>query len=394
MIRFKPIDGEIGRRGVAIFEDRWRGIFNPFLCHFGGGGNTSTTGANGLPTAGSTSNGSGGTTTSTTQNAPWAGVQPSLTAGFNAAGQLLSSPAPQQFYPIASFNDLQNSALTGIGNIASNGTPISSSAPNFANNLESGAYLGANPSSSFFSSLAGGSGLGQDTLNSYAKGNYLNGPNSDGVAQNIMSQVVPQISSVFNKGNSINNPQAARSAAEGVTSALAPIEYQNYQTQEQLQQGAAGVLGQEQNAGATGLSQPFQQTLNNMVQGNALAPQNQALSYADMEKLLGAGTTAQGQQQNILTGASQSANYAQLSPYQQLQAYISAINGGNYGTSSSTTAPYFTNPTANFFGSALGGAQLGSALLSGSDLFGAGAMSSGTAQGVGAGLGALASFFG
>jgi hypothetical protein len=42
MIRFHPADASIAWRGAARFQDNWRGIINPFLCHLGGGSQGST----------------------------------------------------------------------------------------------------------------------------------------------------------------------------------------------------------------------------------------------------------------------------------------------------------------------------------------------------------------
>lgn len=328
MLRFKPLEKELAWRGRSPFEDAWRGIHNPFVCHFGTSEHT---------------------TTETQKNDPWAPQQPYLTQGFGAAQNLLNNPLPQQQNPVAPFNSAQNDALSSIISSAMGGTPISSSATGFANNLESGNYLNANPASGFFSSLMAGGGPGSDTLKKYADGGYFSNGYSDDTAQNVMSQVVPQISSIFNRGNNVNNPALARAAASGVTSALAPIEYQNYQTQEGLQADAAKTLGTQALAGAAGNSGAWQDTLAKMVQGNALAPQNQALSFADMQQLFNAGNAQQTQAQNEAGGQAASYNFSQMAPYQQLAAYMQAVTG-NYGGTQATTKPYYTNDTANTLG--------------------------------------------
>lgn len=372
MIRFKPTDPLIAWRTAYPFEDGRHGIFHSAVCHFG------------------TSQKS---TTQTTQSAPWGPQQPYLTSGFQDASQLLGQPAPTQANPVAPLNSTENSALSGIIGQASAGTPITGAATNFATNLENGGYLNSNPANGYFSSLAGnnlgltgpgagtlsqfagGGGAGSPTLQNFANGSYFGGNSyGDPTAQSIMAQVIPQVASTFNRGNSINNPAAARSAAEGVTSALAPIEYQNYQTQEQLQQNAANTLGANaitaanaqqsgaisgagvQNQAAGGLAGTYQDTLAKMVQGNALAPQTQALSYGDLQQQLGAGQIQQQQSQNEASGQAATQNFAQMSPYQQLQAYMQAVGGG-YGSTGSTTTPYFQNNTANTLGAITGGAS-------------------------------------
>jgi len=537
MLRFKSHNPEIAWRAAYPFDDGWRGIFKPNVCHFGTAQKS---------------------TTQTTQNVsqPWGPQQPYLTQGFAAAGNLLDQAPPQQQYPVAPFNDAQSSALGGIEQTAANGTPISSAATNFATMLENGAFLGSNPANGYFGSLAGNniglngpgasilrsvgsynpglynpgaaslynlansngavgapgsdalsffannnigannsgtaleeaiarganpgtsqpgastladlsgrnvgvSNMGTPTLAKYASGGYFSNGYTDPTAQSVMASVVPQIEAQFNRGNSLNNPAAAFATAQGATAALAPLEYQNYQQQEQLQQNAASTLasnaltgnqqrgtfaqaladlglqgtqlqgqlaqnvagntlaggqlstnaagqsldeflkglglttsaasdlssgavsgagvqegagsgletgavggGNLQATGASGLSNNWQDTLAKMVQGNALAPQNQALSYADLDKLFSAGSAAQTQAQNEAQGAAQTYNYSQLSPYQQLAQYMQAVTG-NYGgtTNGSTTTPYFQNRTADTLGTVSSLASIASAII-------------------------------
>lgn len=460
MLRFKAIEPALVTRGHYPFEDGWHGIHNPFVCHFG----SSTKDV---------------TSTSTNTAAPWTPQQQSLETGFNTAGNLLSQLAPAQTYPIAPLNSTQTTALQGITNQATAGTPITGAANTFDTNLENGQYLNSNPSLSYFqqlansnlglsnpgattlqgieesnpaASLAGNPALtglantnvgqtapgastlaslsgvnpgvtnaGTGTLTSYANGANLNSnPYQDPTAQSIEAQVIPQVASAFNNGNNVNNPDMAYAAANGVTAALAPVEYQNYQTQEGLQTNAANSLASNTIAGANsqgtfanlagqlslggsglsenaanalntssltgtdlqsgaassltnsalsggnlqataaeGISQPYQSTLSNMVQGNAIAPTDQALSYADLDQMLGAGTTQQQQAQNVLTGGANTAYSSAESPYAQLAAYMQAV-GGNYGgtTSGTATTPYFTNTASSDLAGATGGLSL------------------------------------
>jgi hypothetical protein len=373
-MRFKP-DLILEQWRGSPFEDRWTTVFNPFVCNFG--------------------QSQGSTTQTTTQNtAPWSGQQPYLTSGFSAASNLLGQSPPTQSNPVVPMNGTQNTALSGIANIAQNGTPITGAATNFATNLENGGYLANNPSYGYFSGLAGsnlglnnpgsailqsyasgsGSAPGTAALQKFANGGYFSGNNySDATAQSVLSQVVPSIEAQFNHGNSLNNPAAAFATAQGATAALAPIEYQNYQQQEQLQQQAANNLaansltganslqsgalagGNLQATAAAGLGSNYNAGVTSMVQGNALAPQNQALSYGDLDKLFNTGSMQQTQAQNEASGAAATSNYAQLSPYQQLAAYMQAV-GGNYGQSGSgsTTTPYFQNKTADTLGTVAG----------------------------------------
>jgi hypothetical protein len=325
------------------------------------------------------------------------------------AQNLANQPPPQQQNPVAGFNPAQIGALTGIANTAANGTPIPGAATDFGTSLLNGSYLNSNPGSGYFSSLAGtnlgltGPGAstlqtlmgvnpginnaGTGTLQKFANGGYFSNNYNDDTAKSIMANVVPQIAAQFNRGNSVNNPLLARSAAEGATAALAPLEFNNQLQQEQLAQGAASTLGSQaisgaqtqgtfanllqqlgisgagvQAAGATGLSNSYQDTIAKMVQGLALAPQTQGLSYADLQQLYGAGQAAQSQQQNEESGQAATYNFSQMSPYQQLAAYMQSVTG-NYGGTSTDTKPYYTNDTANTLGTISGIGSLAATII-------------------------------
>lgn len=306
---------------------------------------------------------------------------------------------------------------------------------------------------------AGTQNGGNATLQNYANGGMLNSnPYQDATAQSVMAQVLPQIQKQFS--NSLGNPAAAYASAQGVTSALAPLEYSNYQQQQQNQLGAANTLGQNAIAGsqlqgnqasqlaglglsgaqlqgqlgqnlasnalsgqsnqgtfanmlgnlglgtagvqsgaastllgsnlqgsaqqqqaasqlgqnalaggnlqaqaATGISNPYQQTLTNMVQGNALAPQTQQLAYGDLNNLYNAGTQSQTQLQNQINADMNKWNYNQQLPYNQLNQYMSTI-GGNYGSTSTTQQPYYQNQGAGVLGDVASGLGIFGSLLS------------------------------
>jgi hypothetical protein len=337
------------------------------------------------------------TTTQTQNNDPWSGQQPYLLQGFGAAQNLLNQSPPQQQNPVAGLTDAQQAALQGIIGQAQGGSPVTGAGTDFGASLLNGSYFN-NPGNSYFNSLAGsnlgvngpgsstlnsianGGGPGGSTLQNFANGGYFSNGYSDDTAKSIMAQVIPQVAASFNQGNSINNPQAARSAAEGVTAALAPVEYQNYQQQEQLAQNAANSLrstglsaastqganalagGNLQAAGAQGLSGNFQDTLAKMVQGLALAPSTQALSYGDLNQLFNAGQAQQTQAQNEQSGQAATYNFSQMSPYQQLQSYMQAISG-NYGGTQTSTKPYYTNDTANTLSGISGAASLAATII-------------------------------
>lgn len=444
------------------------------------------------------SGGGGGSSSSapqmtTTTSSPWEPQQPYLTEGFQAASNLYNSGGPQ-YYPSSTYvpyNSTETGAINAVPGVANgNINGIDTSASGFENNLLRGGYLSGNPAISGFenfgssapasdlgyfatnnvgnnapgtgtlTNIAGtnygnvGNNIGSDrlfglggtnmgyfnpgtpTLSAYASGAYGTNPNTDSTAQTVMSQVEPAIESQFINGGDLSSPDAAYATASGVTSALAPIEYQNYQTQEQLQQGAAqnlsgnylqggaiqqaidealaqntlggaslssgaaGTLGNEsltgsgisENAAGTlgnenltalgGEGQNYDAAITQMLQGTAFAPTVQNMPYTDLSDIFGAGSATQTDAQNATNADIARWNYNQTLPYETLNQYEGQVTG-NYG--GTVTEPYFgTSNSSNAIGGALSGASAGAGI--GSALFGAG---SGGAIG-GAGLGALA----
>lgn len=419
--------------------------------------------------------GGGGHTTTTSTSTPWAPQVPFLKEGFNQAQNLFQNYTPQ-YYPsstVAPFSPGQIAGLTGIENQAITGEPITNATGNFGTALEAGNFLHSDPGNPYYTDFAGtnvgtsnaGAGTlasifgsnpganlpgsatlealsgsnpaasifgmpqleslsntnfgvnnaGTPTLNDYASGKYLNANGyTDPTAQTVLSQVVPQIESQFINGGAMSNPAAAFATSQGATSALAPIEFQNFQTQEGLQNNAAQALAtntltgaqvqgnQATNAGnlgltgtgqqasdanslinsiltgtglqegaasnysgnaisgnqlqqnaAGGLSNAFQDVLGRMVTGEAVAPEVQAMPYFDPSQLLSAGTTDQTQAQSQLTDLVNRFNYYQELPYQQLDQYMGTITG-NYGGTTTQKDPYNINPVGAT-GSTLGG---------------------------------------
>lgn len=145
--------------------------------------------------------------------------------------------------------------------------------------------------------------------------------------------------------------------------------------QQQVLDTAAGMGNTAYNEGLTAQQRAL-----------ALLPQTQQAQNAPATTLDSVGQQMQAQQQSAINDAIQKWNYQQQLPQQQLSQFANLING-NYGGSSSTTAP---TPRGNPLMSGLGGAAAGAAI--GTAVFpGAG---TGVGAGVGAGLGALLGLFG
>lgn len=264
----------------------------------------------------------------TTKSAPWSAQAPYLKQIFGQAQDLYQGTAPQ-YYPgstVSPFNSTESGALNNISSLGAN-DPTTAAATGFNSDLLNGQYLNSNP--------------------------Y-----QDDTAKSVLSQVIPSITSQFVKDGSMGNPQAAYAAAQGATSALAPIEYQNYQND-----------------------------IGNMIKGEALAPQTQGMQYTDYTNQFGAGQQQQNQSQSQLTDQVNRFNYNQNLPEQQLQKYLQTVSG-NYGGTQTTSQS--SNPLSSIFGFlSQPASQFGSTLGNiGSNLGTIGSAASGAASG---GLDALSS---
>lgn len=131
--------------------------------------------------------------------------------------------------------------------------------------------------------------------------------------------------------------------------------------------GAAGQLSNNYNAG-----------LDATTRMAALSPALNEARYADMSKLLGAGAGFQQDAQGGLT-----------EPWQRLSDYMGLARGMPMTTQTSTSNPYFNNPTGNALSGVLGGSALLGQLFGGS-----GALGTGPSLASQLGLGTLASKIG
>lgn len=91
------------------------------------------------------------------------------------------------------------------------------------------------------------------TLAGYARGDYAKAgnPYTQALTDQISAAVTPGVQSQFIQGGMLSNPDAARATAAGVTSALAPTLFANYQQQQQNQLDATKTIGSNYLSGAS-----------------------------------------------------------------------------------------------------------------------------------------------
>lgn len=334
--------------------------------------------------------GGGGSTTTVQKADPWVGLQQPLMSLYSGALNNFKTGGPQ-YYPgqtVAGTNGAIQGALAQGTNLASSGpSPLLSTATNgltqtaggispwqnpaygTLNAFSSGQMAGRNPAQGYFGATTGGAFLG---ANPYIDQQVQNAMNP--VVRNFTNAVTPGIASQFSLAGRLGSGanQTAMGNAENELGlnlgTIASNMYgQNYSNERQLQQAAAGQLGQlgaqDQSNMLSGANAITGQTLANQgltQQAQLAAPQMDQAKYNDLDKLLGIGQYEQGNEQNLINAAMQRWNYNQNLPTQNLQTLSQLLQGGMALNSTSQNGSSMLN--RNPFASALGGGFMGGAL--------------------------------
>lgn len=247
------------------------------------------------------------TSTSTTQIDPT--IQPYLSYGLTEAQKLYQGGGPQ-YYTGQTYVGPSAATNTGIQALqarAAAGSPLLGAAQNQLYGTIQGDYLGGNP---FFQGAfqpaaqaatnAFNTAIGNVTSQASKAGRY--GSGSMGALQG----------------------QAATTLANSLTGTAGQLAYQNYADERARQQQA--TFG---------------------------APEMAAADYGDINKMLAAGQLGEGYQQKALESDMARWNYEQNKPQQQLTNYLNQVYGFPAGKSTTTSTPYYTNPTATNLGNFL-----------------------------------------
>ena len=266
---------------------------------------------------GGQSGGGGGTTQTIQKSDPWEGQQPYLTRGFEKAGQYLDSP-PTQYYTgesVVPFSPETQEGLLAQTMRAVGGSPVNEAA----------------------------SRLTSDTLN----GKYMYGnPGFDAAFKAASNQIIPMVSSQFEKAGRSNSGLAQTAMTQALGDAFSGM-YQN----ERQNQYRAGLL----------------------------APQLASQDYQDIGQLLSVGATEEALRGGYQQNAQNQYYYNQQSPLNQLMNYMGLIQGNYGGTTTgsqtSDAAASSSNPLLGGLGGAMSGYSLASSLPASfgiNPLFGAG----------------------
>lgn len=248
------------------------------------------------------------TTTTTQQKLPdW--LNSANTYGAQQAQNLYGTGGPAYYpgNPVAPFSPMQEQYLSGVENLASNGSPVMNTANQQMQTTLSGAYL--NPASNPYL---------QDTFNQAA----------NAVQQKVGSEFA----------GSGRNPEAS-------------VGVQN----DQMNQLANQIYGGN-----------YRNAMDNMTKVEAYAPAYDQATWGNLGQLGQAGSQVQQQAGNMQTANQNLYNYYAQLPWTNLSNYMGQVNSLASGGSASTTQPYMgPSKTQSALGGAAAGAAIGTEVMPG-----------------------------
>lgn len=245
--------------------------------------------------------------TVTSNTSPWAGQQPYLSDVFSHAQNIYNSGAPAVFpgQTLAGIDPAQTQALNATEQRAMAGNPLVPEAQGLAYDTLGGAYLGA--------------------------GN----PYFGAMADQVGDQVTRKFNQAFSGDDaSFGSPAHQAALATGLSSALAPLAYQNYATERGYQNQAA-----------------------------LAAPQLAEADYSDLAHLGQVGDARRALEQGQITDDIQRFDRQQNQPWNALANYAQMVQG-NFGGSNTTTQPV---QQGSLGAGLLGTGLLGASLFSGGE---------------------------
>jgi hypothetical protein len=101
----------------------------------------------------------------------------------------------------------------------------------------------------------------------------------------------------------------------------------------------------------------------NMMNAMQMAPAMAQADYLDPQMLAQVGQTYEGQAGANLQDQINRFNFEQNLPDEKLRQYMTLVQGGNYGGSSSSQQPIYSNPAASGLGMAASAASIAGSLF-------------------------------
>ena len=258
-------------------------------------------------------------------NEPPAFQQPFLQTGFDRALEQLDAP-PEYFpgSPVVPFAPQTETALQGVEQRATAGSPLTAAGQQGLLETASGAYLGENPAL-------------QGAIDAASRG----------LVRKFQEAVAPGIASQFSRAGRYgsNQLQSAQDAAQenlatGLRDVASQLAYRDYGAERE-----------------------------NMLRAAVAAPTIAAMDYGDLAQLERVGATREGKAADELQDAISRFNFEQTKDEDALERYMALVAGGDFGSRSTATEPIFQDRTSDTLSNIGTAAQIGSSLFGSRGLF-------------------------
>lgn len=340
---------------------------------------------------------------------PWAPQQGHLEDIFGSAKSLYGSGGPS-YYPgqtVVPFASDTQKAIDLTRSRALGGSPLEGAAQFAALQTLTGDPT-ANPAFGYMGDIASGN-VGPTAANRYlaptAAGANLSGnPYLDAMWGNASQKItdqyqkatLPGINSMFSMagrygseaGHQAAIERADETLADSLAGTAANIYGSEYGMERARQMEAAGMIdaseaGQRRDrlSAAGALGGMYDTGTGRKLQTAQLAPQLAGIDYTNIGKLAGIGGAYEDLTARQQADAQLRHAFGQEQPYDALNRYLAAVQGG-YGGTGTTISPLYSNPAAGAVGGGLAGASMAAMLKNqlpsggywGAGLAGAGAL--------------------
>jgi hypothetical protein len=297
---------------------------------------------------------------------PWKGVQPYLQAGFADAEVLKNNPI--QYYPnstVVPLHGATHEALGGIADRARAGSDVLRAGQTQTGMTAAGGYEGASPAAAGYGRFAAGTGgPGQAHLANVAGGGYM-GRNKylDDIIKRATDTAGANIDARFTKSGAYGSGHHAKAISDTSADIAANVLGSDYAAERARMDAAAGGLTASQLSGLAGAGADYGAERDRMLRAAGMTEGMAAADYSDLQALGGVGAAFEKQGAATLEDQIKRYMHAQTAPRDALKDYMTAIQGGNYGGTSTSTAPIYSDPWATALGYGTGAAGIATSLF-------------------------------
>ncbi len=326
-----------------------------------------------------------GTQQQVSTSEPWAPQQKHLEDIFGSAKGLYGSGGPSYYGgdTVVPFAADTQKAIDLTRSRALGGSPLETAAQASAFGTLTGDPT-ANPAFGYLGDIASGN-TGPTAANRYLAGtaagdNLTGNPYLDAMWGNASRKItdaykestLPGINSMFSMAGRFGSEAGHQAAVERANETLADslagtaagIYGGEYGQERQRMMDAAGTIdaseaGQQQRqmSAAGALGGMYDTATGRQLQTAQLAPTLAGIDYTNIGKLAGIGGAYEDLQARQQADAQQRHAFGQERPYDALNRYLAAVQGG-YGGTGTTVSPLYSNPAAGAVGGGLAGASM------------------------------------